>query len=179
LDDYVPAGLIEKLRAVDTPAERQDTEFTERNRIDLEPGQLLDELRAFLFSTELVERAEQFSDLAWRLYWSGVISGWQAFVSRYDSFGMGYDWHVDQGIQSRALNWIINLDDTGRAAGQGGELQISAQPFSFQRDDRPAMRPAVSMAARTGKLVMFPACYPHRVTRPKWARTVAHGHFLL
>lgn len=178
LDDYIPAGLVARLARPVGIEERQANENTERVRVDLVENETLAELRGVLFSQDLVERVEPFDDLAWRSYWSGTLGTWQAFVSEYDPRGRGYTWHVDQGIQRRALNWIINLNQA-EAGETGGALEISTQPFSFQRDDRPSLRPTVSLEARTGRLVIFPACWPHRVTSPTWKRTTCHGHFML
>jgi hypothetical protein len=179
LDDYVPAGLIEKLKTAPGKRERQETWFTDRDRVDLDRGPVLDELFAMLTSDDLIERVEGFDDLAFRLYWSGAVRSWQAFVSTYDFAGMGYRWHVDQGIDARALNFIINLNEpSGRYVGAGGYLELSTQPFSLNRDgEEGRMRATVKLAPRLGRLLIFPACYPHRVTRATFGRMTCHGHF--
>lgn len=174
LDDYVPRVLVDQLREI-PHGPRETSDFTDRTRAEVPQGSpLFEELFGLVFCQDLVERAEQFDDLAWRLYWSGAIAGWQAFVSRYTPGGIGYTWHVDQGIDRRALNWILNLDEP-----RGGALEISGQAFSFERPDAPNMRAAIRLAPKVGRLVMFPACYPHRVMPAAGVRTTCHGHLTM
>ena len=149
LDDYVPASVVDQLREI-PHGPREATDFTDRTRAEVvRDSPMFRYLADLIFCQDLVERAEQFDDLAWRLYWSGAVTGWQAFVSRYTPApGIGYTWHVDIGIDRRALNWILNLDEP-----PGGALEISSQAFSFERDDVPNMRAAIRLAPCTTRSV--------------------------